>query len=104
MDPGAVIRACRQQRGLTLRELGDRAGTSHSTLAAYESGRKVPGTDTLARVLRATGHDLVVGSMPFELTSGTRSRGEEIEEVLELADLYPSRHAPTLDAPVFGRR
>ncbi|MCB1038710.1 MAG: helix-turn-helix transcriptional regulator [Acidimicrobiales bacterium] len=102
MDVGQILRTCRVQRGLSLRELGVRASTSHSTLAAYEAGRKVPGADTLVRILRATGHDLVIGSVAIDLTGdGGRSRGEQLEEVLALADQLPRRHAPTLDAPIF---
>lgn len=99
-----MLRTCRERRGWTLRDLGERAATSHSALAAYEAGRKVPGADTLARVLRATGHDLQLETMGFDVGAGRRPRGVEIEEVLALADLYPSRHAPTLEAPIFGRR
>jgi len=103
MQPASILRACRQQRGLTLRDLSRRAGTSHSTLAAYESGRKVPGADTLLRVVRAAGFDLIVGPYAFEVSSDPRNRGEELEEVLALADMLPSRHARTLDAPIFER-
>ena len=98
-----MLRACRQRRGLTLRQLAAKAETSHATLAAYEAGRKVPGTDTFLRVLRASGHDIVVGSCVVDLEVAGRTRGEELEEVLALADLLPTRHSPTLDAPVFGR-
>ena len=42
----------------------DRAGTSHSTLAAYEAGRKVPTVETLDRVVRAAGYELAVELTP----------------------------------------
>ena len=32
-----------------------------------------------------------------------KDRGQELEDVLELAEMFPARHSQTLDAPVFGR-
>ena len=50
MNINLAIRTARQQSGLTLRELAIRANTSHSALAAYESGSKVPNVETIATV------------------------------------------------------
>ena len=33
----------------------------------------------------------------------SKDRGQELEDVLELAEMFPARHSETLDAPVFGR-
>ena len=86
---------------MSLRELAKCAGTSHSTLAAYEAGRKVPTVDTLNRIVRATGHDLTVDG-PLVRFSGSE-REAELLAVLELAALFPASLARTLDCPVFGR-
>lgn len=102
MNPGATLRRTRQREGLSLRELGRRARTSHSTLAAYEAGRTVPSVATLDRILAAAGY-----SARLELSRrvGGRdpsARGRELAEALELAELFPARHARELQYPIFG--
>ncbi len=90
---------------MTLRELGDRARTSHSTLSAYESGRTTPTVDTLDRVLRAAGFDAeVVLSVRVGAGRSERiARGQELLDVLDLAERFPARHEPALRFPRFGR-
>lgn len=87
-----------------MRELAARARTSHSTLAAYEQGRKTPNVDTLARILRACGFDVEVTltARPAEVAVDPVARGRELVEVLELAAMFPARHSDTLDVPCFG--
>ena len=99
--PG-LLRAARTKSELTLRELAARAGTSHPTLSAYESGRKTPSIATLTRVLAAAGFALDLEISPRLPGVDRVARGEELREVLELAALFPARHAPTLTAPIFG--
>lgn len=41
--------------GLSQRVLAQRAGTSHATLSAYESGKIDPSVATFNRILRAAG-------------------------------------------------
>jgi transcriptional regulator with XRE-family HTH domain len=100
MDAAHVLRTARQDAGLTLRQLGALAGTSHSTLAAYESGAKSPNVTTLDRVLRAAGFASDVELHRRHRGSDAMTRGEELAAVLELATAFPARHAPRLDAPV----
>ncbi len=102
MQAASVLREARHRAGLSLRALAVRAGTSHSTLAAYEAGRKTPTVDTLDRVLRAAGFEL-----DGELTRSVggpdaAARGRELVEVLDLAAHFPARHSPTLTFPRFG--
>jgi transcriptional regulator with XRE-family HTH domain len=92
----ATLRDARRRAGLTLRQLAERADTSHSTLSAYESGRKVPTVATLERILRAAGF-----ALDLALTPRPADRGRELEAALELAGHFPTRHAPTLDYPRF---
>lgn len=103
MQAATTLRAARRRSGLTLRALAARAGTSHATLAAYESGRKVPAVATLDRLLRAAGYQATIDLAPRVGGIDRAERGRELAEVLELAAEFPARHAPTLVAPVFGR-
>ena len=102
MDAAQLIGDARRMAGLTLRALAERAGTSHSTLAAYEQGRKVPNVDTLDRILRAAGYAADV-TLSRRVDDGDRvARGHELIEVLELAAMFPATHAPTITYPRFG--
>lgn len=103
ISPGHLVRRARSAAGLTLRALGTRAGTSHSTLAAYEAGRKAPGTETLRRIVQAAGYELDVDLRPLP-GGDPDARGHELIEVLELASMFPAHHDPVLRAPIFGRR
>jgi transcriptional regulator with XRE-family HTH domain len=88
---------------MTLRELAQRAGTSHSTLAAYEAGRKAPTLDTFDRILRASGVELRTELQPAIGGPDRRERGQELIDALELAAMFPARHEATLTAPAFPR-
>jgi transcriptional regulator with XRE-family HTH domain len=103
MEAGPTIRAARTRSALSLRELARAAGTSHSTISAYETGRKEPSFDTFVRILRAAGFELDPQLLPAVGGPDRGARGRELEEVLELAAQFPARHAPKLMAPVFGR-
>jgi transcriptional regulator with XRE-family HTH domain len=77
---------------LTIRQLARRAGTSHSAIAAYESGAKAPNTVTLERLVQACGFDIdprLHALAPFE---DRAQRGRELLEVLDLAGEFPSEH------------
>lgn len=95
------MRTARRRAGLSLRELAARAGTSHSALAAYESGRVVPRTDTFTRILTAAGFDVSVSLTPR--IADDHERGRELIDALDLAEHFPARHSPTIEYPVFGR-
>ena len=98
-----TLRAARRSAGLSLRELAERGGTSHATIAAYEAGRKTPGVDTFVRLLRASGWELDGGLRPTVGGVDAADRGRELIAALDLAAMFPAAHAPTLAAPVFGR-
>jgi transcriptional regulator with XRE-family HTH domain len=97
-----LLHRARARAGLSLRELARRAGTSHSTLSAYETGRKVPTVETLDRILRAAGFVADVDLEPDVGGADRAARGRELIEVLELAGMFPARHSRTLDLPRFG--
>lgn len=47
------IKALRLERGLTQKELGDRCGMADSAIRKYESGKVVPGYDSLFKIAKA---------------------------------------------------
>ena len=103
MKSSELIRRARRRAGLTQRQLARRAETSHTTLAAYETGAKVPRVDTLERILQATGYVPDVSLRPRADPSPTarEAKGRELREVLELASMFPlRRRGPDLPAPV----
>ena len=104
MDAASIVRTARRRAGLTLRELAEAAGTSHSTLAAYEAGTKTPTVSTLDRVVAACGFAADVTLHRRHRDGIGTTKGEELAAVLDLAAAFPARHATRLDAPVFARR
>ena len=89
---------------MSLRQLAGRAGTSHSAVSAYETGRRSPTTDTVVRIVRAAGFALDITLCRRIYRDGRGGdRGEELEAVLLLAEQFPARHSPELAGPVFGR-
>ena len=55
---GNLIRMARHEKGLSQRDLARRGRTSQAAIAAYESGRRSPTLETLARIIRGAGLDL----------------------------------------------
>ncbi len=103
MNAAEVIRTVRLQADLTLRALATRAGTSHSTIAAYESGAKTPSASTLDRIVQAAGFALDRELSLRVRGSDRLDRGAELAAALELAAEFPARHSPSLKFPVFGQ-
>jgi transcriptional regulator with XRE-family HTH domain len=102
MDTAGILRRARLRSGLTLRALAARAETSHSALAAYEAARVTPTVETFERVLSAAGFTASLSLTPRVATDN--ARGEELIDVLVLAEQFPARHQLTIEFPVFGRR
>jgi transcriptional regulator with XRE-family HTH domain len=99
---GLLLKNARLKAKLSLRELAARAATSHSTIAAYEQGRKIPGIDVYIRLLNACGVDLNLVSSPRLHFPEPGERGKELEEVLNLAEQFPARHKSHIQYPRFG--
>lgn len=53
-----LLEQVRQESGLSQTELAARAGTSRTTLSAYEHGRKSPTLSTVERLLDSVGYEL----------------------------------------------
>lgn len=102
MTPADLLRRARREAGLSLRALAARAATSHSALAAYESGAKIPSPTTLDRILSAAGFAIDRTLAPRCRGDAALPKGEELRQVLDLAAAFPARHAQRLAYPIFA--
>jgi transcriptional regulator with XRE-family HTH domain len=75
MEFSTLIRSARQAAGITQLEVAERAGTTQSAVAAYESGARTPSLATLVRLLGACEHDVEVVTHP-RTRRGAASLGE----------------------------
>ena len=103
VDAAVTLRRVRLRSGLSLRALAARADTSHSTLSAYEAGRKVPTVETLDRIVRAAGFELGVELTPA--VGGADREARAASSPTCSSSPSSSRRATrrTLDFPVFPR-
>ena len=98
------LREARIAADLSLRELAERAATSHATLAAYEQGRKMPSAATFLRILEAAGFAVDIELSPRIRVRDGIERGRELEDALVLAAQFPARHRKTIGFPKIVRR
>jgi transcriptional regulator with XRE-family HTH domain len=97
MDINDWVKAARLHKGWTLRQLGAVVGLTHSAVAHWESGRRLPGHAHIAAISSATAFPMpvqatwaVAGDCPVDESPRTRLSGAEIQQVLnDLADLPP---------------
>ena len=103
MDVPTTLRRARRRAGSSQAELAAQAGTSQATVSAYESGRKRPSLETLARLLAPLGYRLAAqpGSEGVRQPSSAEldRAGRTLAEVIALAEALPSRHEPRLRFP-----
>ena len=99
---GALLREARARAGLSQAELARRAGVSRSVLSVYESGRREPGSEALARILAAAGYRLDLRPSIRRLDDDRA--GRILEQVLELAEALPGRRRGGMRYPPFLRR
>ncbi len=84
MDVGVLLQQARRAARLTQSELAARARTTQPAIASYERRAKTPSIATLARLLDACGHELVVQARP-KIRRGAlslREVGEQLREEL----------------------
>ena len=55
-----IIEQARLGAGLTQQAMAEQAGTSRSTLSAYERGRKSPNLETVERLIEVAGYELTL--------------------------------------------
>jgi len=98
----ALLGQARRRAGLSQAELARRAGVSRSVLSVYESGRREPSSEALARILAAAGFRL--GLRPAVRELDDERAGRILEQVLELAEALPGRRRGGLRYPPIVRR
>ena len=100
-----TLRDARRRSGLSLRAAAKRARTSHSTLSAYEHGSRIPSLNTLSRILEALDFAVRIELAPRIRERDGMSRGQELMEVLQLAENFPARHPPPVKLKsILGRK
>ena len=100
-----TLRDARRRTGLSLRAAAKRAHTSHSSLSAYEHGSKVPSLNTFSRILEALGFAVRIELEPRIREREGMDRGQELVEVLQLAEQFPARHQPPMQfLSILGRK
>ncbi|HZQ28971.1 MAG TPA: helix-turn-helix domain-containing protein [Acidimicrobiales bacterium] len=73
-----LIRIARRQAGLSQSELAQRASTSQAAISAYESGRRSPSVETLARILGSAGFELRMRLAPPDSHDSSRRAAEAL--------------------------
>ena len=61
MKGNHLVREARRRAGLTQAELAQRAGTTQSAIARLERGATTPTLETISKLVRAAGFDLMIG-------------------------------------------
>ena len=61
---GGLLHEARLRSGLSQSELARRAGVAQSVISVYESGRRQPAMTTLASLIGAAGHELMIDLRP----------------------------------------
>ena len=64
-DIRGLLRRAREAASLTQRQLAERAGMSQSVIAGFESGRRQPRIDQVARIMEALGLQLLLATEPL---------------------------------------
>ena len=98
MDAASTIVTARQRAGLSGRELARRAGTSATTLSAYEHGRVDPSIATLRRIVRACGFEPEIRLTNVVIDE---KRERQVEELLEFTNRVGARRSMYLVAPAW---
>lgn len=74
LDAADLVAVLRRASRLSQRALGERAGTSGATIAAYEAGDKEPRLTTLTRLAEAAGYRLRIEVEPMEAALSRAAR------------------------------
>ncbi len=103
MDAATLLRSARVRRGLSQAQVARRAGTSQPVISAYERGHRDPTTETLRRLVAATGERLDLGLAPESSAVpppvDLAEHASRLVDVLLLADAIPHRVRPSGPMP-----
>ncbi len=88
-----TITQARMRAGISKRELARRAHTSPAAIVEYESGRRSPTVDTLARLVDACGMGYNITLYSTAARERRNMAGKRLSQVLALADALPQRGA-----------
>lgn len=77
-----LVHEARRRAGLTQRELAERAGTTQSAVARWESGRSEPAFATVVRLVRLCGFVMDVHLEPYD--DGLRDDWSQAQRSLPL--------------------
>jgi transcriptional regulator with XRE-family HTH domain len=97
-----LVAEIRDRSGLTQAQLARRAGMPRSVVNAYERGKRVPGTDALARLAASAG--LQLGLSPAVRSVDPERAARILSQVLDLAESLPSRRRGKLRFPPLKER
>jgi transcriptional regulator with XRE-family HTH domain len=92
MVGGELVREGRKRAGLTQRQLADRADTTQSAIARLEAGRTTPTLESVERLLRLCGFQLIVELAPYD--------DSDIRQANAHATLSPEQRAQRLGRTV----
>jgi transcriptional regulator with XRE-family HTH domain len=88
MEDMQLVRRIREAAGMTQSELAADAGTSRTTISAYENGRKSPTVDTLQRLAAVAGVVVRVDApITFRSVPGRNGRPVVVAEILPRLEL-----------------
>ena len=91
-----TLRYARERSGLSLTEAAKRVGISRSSLAAYERGTRTPSLERLFSILEALSFAVRIELEPRIRERNGVARGDELVEVIRLAEQFPPRERPTI--------
>ena len=91
-----MLRYARQRAGLSLSATAERANVSRAALSAYESGVRLPPLEKLLGILESLEFTVRIELEPRVRERDGVPRGEELAEVIRLAEQYPRRDRPEI--------
>jgi len=96
---GSFLREVRRSRGLSQSQLAEIVGITQPNLSAYEQDRRIPGSDTLNRLLVACGYQLVARAGRAQVACPLPRAGwfPDDDDPPPLPD-DPADEAPTVDS------
>lgn len=102
MEAARLLLEARRRAGISQAELARRAGLPRSVVNVYERNRRQPGADILARLLSAAGFELRIARAVRRVENDRA--GRLLVQVLDLAEVLPTRRRGRLAYPPFAGR